>query len=46
MDALASAKFALTLRALPPNKRFKLPARVEYCMTAFSPARRSLSAIH
>jgi hypothetical protein len=29
---------------LPPNKRLKLPARVEYCMTAFSPARRSLSA--
>jgi hypothetical protein len=27
------------------NKRLKLAARVEYCMTAFSPARRSLSAI-
>ncbi len=28
-----------------PNKRLKLPARVEYCMTTLSPARRSLSAI-
>ncbi len=27
-----------------PNERLKLPARVEYCVTAFSSARRSLSA--
>jgi|SRR5437667_5575469 len=30
---------------VPPNKRLKLAARVEYCMTPFSSARRSLSAI-
>jgi len=30
------------MTALLPNKRLKLPARVEYCMTTFSPARRQL----